>query len=141
MGPVAVIPLVLFCGFFASFDDIPSYISWFSYVSYVRYTFEGSMISIYGLDRQRLECTKDYCHFRYPKKFLEQMSMSGDLETYLIDAGALSLIFILLRIVVYFVLRVKLLASRWFWISEFRYFLALRELLWELDYDILSDCR
>lgn len=112
MGPVTVIPLVLFCGFYANFKDIPSYISWFTYVSYVRYTFEGSMIAVFGLNRKKLTCNQDYCHFKYPMKFLDMMSMDGDMTTYLIDVGALLLVFVLLRISVYFVLRVKLLTSR-----------------------------
>lgn len=112
MGPITTIPLVLFCGFFANFDDIPAYISWLSYLTYVRYIFEGSMVTIFGLNRGKFICTKDYCHFKYPQKFLETMSISGDYDTYVIDVLVLTGIFILLRICVYFVLRVKILASR-----------------------------
>lgn len=112
MGPMATIPLVLFCGFFVSFKDIPPYISWFSYLTYVRYMFEGSIVTIFGLNRGKFECNKDYCPFRYPETFLETLAMKGDFDTYLIDVLALSGIFIFLRICVYFVLRVKILASR-----------------------------
>ncbi|TMW53492.1 hypothetical protein DOY81_001428 [Sarcophaga bullata] len=106
LGPVTTIPTILFSGFFVNFDTIPGYLQWVTYVSYVRYGFEGAMVSIYGMDRARLQCNAIYCHFRSPRKFLEEMSM--DKAEYWIDAVALIGIFIALRIIAYFVLRWKL---------------------------------
>ncbi|XP_036328007.1 ATP-binding cassette sub-family G member 4-like [Rhagoletis pomonella] len=106
LGPVTTIPTILFSGFFVNFDTIPGYLQWVTYVSYVRYGFEGAMVSIYGMDRAKLECHEMYCHFRSPKKFLEEMSM--DQAEYWIDAVALLGTFIALRIIAYFVLRWKL---------------------------------
>ncbi|KAL9928738.1 ABC transporter expressed in trachea isoform 1-T1 [Glossina fuscipes fuscipes] len=106
LGPVTTIPTILFSGFFVNFDTIPGYLQWVTYVSYVRYGFEGAMVSIYGMDRAKLQCNAMYCHFRSPKKFLEEMSM--DQAEYWIDAVALIGTFIGLRIIAYFVLRWKL---------------------------------
>uniref|UniRef100_A0A182M9Z6 ABC transporter domain-containing protein n=1 Tax=Anopheles culicifacies TaxID=139723 RepID=A0A182M9Z6_9DIPT len=110
LGPVSTIPIILFSGFFVNFDVIPSYLQWVTYVSYVRYGFEGAMVSVYGMDRNKLACTEIYCHFRSPKKFLEEMSM--DNAEYWIDATALFGFFIALRVVAYFVLRWKLHSIR-----------------------------
>lgn len=110
LGPVSTIPTILFSGFFVNFDVIPKYLQWVTYISYVRYGFEGAMISIYGMDRKRLDCNEIYCHFRNPKKFLEEMSMEN--AEYWIDAVALIAIFIGLRVMAYFVLKWKLHSIR-----------------------------
>lgn len=68
------------------------------------------MIAVYGLDRPKLDCDEIYCHFRSPKKFLEEMSM--DKAEYWIDALALLGIFVALRVVAYFVLRWKIHSIR-----------------------------
>ncbi|XP_030745778.1 ATP-binding cassette sub-family G member 4 [Sitophilus oryzae] len=112
LGPISTIPMVLFSGFFANLDDIPYYLKWLPYISYVKYSFEGSMVAIYGLNRPKLQCTVDYCHFKYPTAFLNQMSMKGDMTTYFIDIAVLGGLFVFLRIVAYFVLRIKLFQNR-----------------------------
>lgn len=110
LGPVTTIPTILFSGFFVNLDTIPGYLQWVTYVSYVRYGFEGAMVSIYGMGREKLNCSAMYCHFRSPKKFLEEMSMI-DAE-YWIDATALIAILVGLRICAYFVLRWKIHSIR-----------------------------
>lgn len=103
-------PIVLFSGFFVNFSAIPGYLKVLSYVSYIRYGFEGAMISVYGNNRAKLKCSVDYCHFRSPKKFLDEMSMQD--SVYWVDVVALLAFFIGLRIIAYFVLRLKLRSLR-----------------------------
>lgn len=109
-GPVTTIPTILFSGFFVNFDVIPGYLKWVTYVSYVRYGFEGAMVSVYGMNRERLQCQEIYCHFSRPEKFLKEMSM--DNAEYWIDVVALVTFFFLLRVSAYFVLRWKLHSIR-----------------------------
>ncbi|XP_055299030.1 ATP-binding cassette sub-family G member 1 isoform X2 [Sitodiplosis mosellana] len=109
IGPVATIPTILFSGFFVTFDTIPSYLKWLTYVSYSRYGFEGAVLSIYQ-GRERLKCSQMYCHHRDPKKILDMLYMT-DAE-YWIDVVALTTIFIGLRIIAYFVLRWKIYSIR-----------------------------
>lgn len=111
LGPVCSVPFVLFSGFFVNFDTIPSYLQWLTYLSYIRYAFEGVMISIYGYNRERLECSVAFCLYRTPTKFLEHLNMV-DAE-YWFDAVALAIIFVVLRFVAYFVLRWKVSSRSW----------------------------
>lgn len=68
------------------------------------------MISVYGMDRGNLECFGQECPFQSPQKFLEEMSMGQ--SKYWHDVVALIGIFIGLRFVAYFVLRLKVHAIR-----------------------------
>lgn len=68
------------------------------------------MISIYGMDREKLHCEEIYCHYRNPKKFLEQLAMNK--SEYWLDATALIIIFLGLRVIAYFVLRWKVHSIR-----------------------------
>ncbi|KAG6445703.1 hypothetical protein O3G_MSEX004064 [Manduca sexta] len=65
LGPTLSVPMMMFAGFGVTLRDLPSYLYWGSYVSYLRYGLEGFIGAIYGLNRPKLDCEEVYCHYRY----------------------------------------------------------------------------
>lgn len=104
------VPFLLFSGFFVSFDAIPVYLRWITYLSYIRYGFEGTALATYGFDRPKLQCFTEYCHFKLPTTTLEELDMLN--ANYNIDVIALIVIFLVLRITAFFFLRWKLKSNR-----------------------------
>ena len=100
------VPFLLFSGFFVSFDAIPIYLRWITYLSYIRYGFEGTALATYGFERPKLNCTLQYCHFKSPITTLEELDMLN--SDYRIDILALVVIFFVLRVSAYLFLKWKL---------------------------------
>lgn len=82
LGPVITVFLSVF-GFVSRYTDIPKYLRIFYHFSYFRVSFQGSLLSIYGFNRSYLPCLPNgfhgntgYCHYRHPRKFLQEMEFS-----------------------------------------------------------------
>ncbi|KAG4068169.1 hypothetical protein HA402_001594 [Bradysia odoriphaga] len=111
LAPTLSIPMMMFAGFGVTLRDIPSYLKWGTYISYMRYGLEGYVGAIYGDNRENLECDEAmYCHYRYPSKFLSEITMEGDQFWY--DLVALLIIFVFFRVCAYLVLRWKVISVR-----------------------------
>lgn len=112
VAPVTGIPVLLFSGFFVNFDTIPNYMQWLTYVSYARYSWEGTVVAIYGNDRGDLACDKERCIFKNSKDVMDAMDVEES-AFYLkgakiyFDCFVLALFFVALRLAAYLVLRYK----------------------------------
>jgi len=110
VGPTLSVPVMMFAGFGVTLRDMPIYLKWGTYLSYLRYGLEGYVSAIYGYGRNVLDCVEFYCHYRFPDKFLHEIAMTGD--QFWNDVIVLSFTLLLLRVVTYFLLRWKLRALR-----------------------------
>ncbi len=111
LAPVMSVPFLLFSGFFVSFDAIPIYLRWITYLSYIRYGFEGTALATYSFGREKLKCHQVYCHFKSPETTLEELDMLD--ANFTLDIVALVVIFVVLRVAAYLFLSWKLRSSRW----------------------------
>lgn len=100
--------MLLFAGFFVLFNHMPRVLYWLSYLTYMRYGFEGLVLSVYGYGRGELHCPEDalYCQYKYPKIMLEDLTMSE--ERYWFNFIVLFANLVMLRIITFFSLRRKL---------------------------------
>ncbi|XP_026828105.1 ATP-binding cassette sub-family G member 4 [Ooceraea biroi] len=110
IGPTLAVALMMFSGFGILLRDLPSYLKWGSYVSYLRYGLEGFIDAIYGLNRPVLPCEELYCHYRYPTKFLSDIDMKEG--QFWNDVMALTAILIITRCCTYLLLRWKIVWTR-----------------------------
>ncbi|XP_049277117.1 ATP-binding cassette sub-family G member 4-like isoform X1 [Anopheles funestus] len=110
LAPVMSVPFLLFSGFFVSFDAIPIYLRWITYLSYIRYGFEGTALATYSYGREKLKCHQVYCHFKSPTTTLEELDMLD--ANFTLDIVALIVIFIVLRVAAFLFLRWKLKTTR-----------------------------
>ncbi|XP_055541485.1 ATP-binding cassette sub-family G member 4 isoform X1 [Wyeomyia smithii] len=110
LAPVMSVPFLLFSGFFVSFDAIPIYLRWITYLSYIRYGFEGTALATYSYGREKLKCYQVYCHFKSPTTTLEELDMLD--ANFTLDIVALVVIFVVLRVAAFLFLRWKLKTTR-----------------------------
>lgn len=101
--------MMMFSGFAVAQRDLPEYIRWGTYVSYLRYGIEGYVAAIFG-DRPKLQCPVLYCHHVQPDKFLREVDWTGD--QFWNDFTALICIVIICRVSAFLLLKWKLMAIR-----------------------------
>lgn len=101
---------MMFAGFGVRLSDLPFFFYWMSYLSYLRFGLEGLVGAVYGLDRGTMECPAPYCHYRHPKKLLNEVGVSAD--QFDNDVIILVLFVFLLRICAFWMLKHKLISLR-----------------------------
>ncbi|CAG0912254.1 unnamed protein product [Notodromas monacha] len=76
IGPILTVPMLLFCGFLISIKNMPTYMQWIPYITYLKYAYEGTMAIIYQKGRGDLDCEQPYCHFKSPEVFMEELDLT-----------------------------------------------------------------
>jgi len=91
-------------------NAVPAYLRWISWFSYARYAFQSTLTAIYGFDRDDLRCTQAYCHFKHPKKFLEQLDAT-DIDVVQQTLCLFGLVLVC-RVLAYYALRLKIMVEK-----------------------------
>ncbi|XP_035704562.1 ATP-binding cassette sub-family G member 4 isoform X2 [Folsomia candida] len=110
VAPITAIPVFLFGGFFVTLSSVPAYLRWMSYGSYAKYAFQSAITAVYGFDRADLKCHQPYCHFKNPRKFLEQLDCK-DVDV-MEQTLCLFALVLLCRVLAYFALRLKIFVEK-----------------------------
>ncbi|XP_035718100.1 ATP-binding cassette sub-family G member 1-like [Vespa mandarinia] len=98
---------ILFQGSLILLNHIPKYFYYFTYFSYMKYAFEGLIQSIYGYNREKLDCPNNiYCPFRIPKIIIKELALTD--EQYWLNLFVLIIFFIFYQILAYYMLKRKL---------------------------------
>ncbi|XP_049868326.1 ATP-binding cassette sub-family G member 1 [Pectinophora gossypiella] len=75
LGPVVACLFSVF-GFCLALRDTPYGFRWLHHISYFRAGFHVAVHSVYGFNRTKIHCSKEYCHYSTPSKFLVEMDMA-----------------------------------------------------------------
>lgn len=75
LGPVVACLFSVF-GFCLALSDTPYPFRWLHHISYFRAGFHVAVHSVYGFNRTKIHCNKEYCHYITPSKFLKEMDMA-----------------------------------------------------------------
>lgn len=75
-----------------------------------RYSFEGTILAIYGMNRTDLECPESPCTFEEAEQVLELLDMQD--ATLYVDFISLGVFFLVLRVATYVVLHYKVKSER-----------------------------
>lgn len=70
-------PILAFSGYFLQLKAMNTFERMVSNLSYFRFMYHGSMMALFGNNRDTLNCYTDYCHFKYPVKILEELAIEG----------------------------------------------------------------
>lgn len=109
-GPLAIMPFLVFSGFFVHVKDAAPCMRWLFHTSFLRYGLEGVAHAVLGYDRAKMHCSSDYCHFVQPQRFLDQVGMDESRLT--IDALVLVSLYLGIRLTTYAALLARVSGKR-----------------------------
>lgn len=106
-GAISTCAMLIFSGFLVLYNHMPKVMYYVSYLSYLRYSMEGMVHALYGLNREKLDCVSEiYCHYRVPSTLLSELAM--DKVNFWQDIIILVANVVILRIIAFCTLKRKM---------------------------------
>lgn len=109
-GPFFISPFLIFSGFFVQMRDVHELMHWLFHISFLKYALEGSSLAIFGYERSKLDCNEIFCQYVRPNRFLQVIGMEDG--SYLFATAALTFIFVMLRLISFYIMSYRLRMSR-----------------------------
>ncbi|KZC05633.1 ATP-binding cassette sub-family G member 4 [Dufourea novaeangliae] len=106
---IIVCGMLALAGFLALFAHMPIALYYLSYLSYLKYSMHGFVHAMYGFNREKLDCYRNYCHYRMPEMIMTEFSMLEG--RYWMDIVLLLCNYFVFRFAAYFTLKRKLSAA------------------------------
>ncbi|CAK1549454.1 unnamed protein product [Leptosia nina] len=105
IGAITTCVMLGFAGFLVLLPHMHPIMQLISYGSFLRHAFEALVLALYSYGRSPMYCpeTVAYCHLRYPKELIKELSLKPD--NYWTDIIILASEFVVLRIIGYLTLR------------------------------------
>ncbi|XP_070491982.1 ATP-binding cassette sub-family G member 1-like [Chironomus tepperi] len=80
LGNFFICPFLIFSGFFVQMKHIHEALHWLFHISFLKYALEGSVYSIIGFNRTKIECDEfdkeiSYCRYSYPNQLLRDIGI------------------------------------------------------------------
>lgn len=80
LGNFFICPFLIFSGFFVQMKHIHKAMHWLFHISFLKYALEGSVYSIIGFNREKMECDDFdnelvYCRYSYPNQLLRDIGI------------------------------------------------------------------
>jgi ABC-type multidrug transport system permease subunit len=77
LGPMLLIPAIIFGGLFINVDEIPPYFYWLSYISFIQYGYKGVSIAVWQA-RDVIPCDVQLCPYSSGDEVLESLNFNED---------------------------------------------------------------
>ncbi|XP_043255869.1 ATP-binding cassette sub-family G member 4-like [Colletes gigas] len=106
MASIITCAMLVLTGFLALYSHIPIILYYASYLSYLKYSVHAFVHTIYGFNREKMPCSKSYCHYRMPEMIMTDLSMMDG--KYWIDIVLLLCNYVFFRFAAYCTLKKKL---------------------------------
>ncbi|KAL7021138.1 hypothetical protein ACKWTF_011772 [Chironomus riparius] len=99
----------IFSGIFILVKDTHWIFHWIFQISFIKHSLDAAATTILGWNRDKMDCSDNYCHYQLPKKFLKTIDLN---ENITISIRALVIFLIVFRVTAFLIMNYRLKRSK-----------------------------